>query len=60
VLTLVSYISNILPLGVSHVAQVGEDDESREEARERIDRRGDQAVSARLTGPWVDQAVPAR
>ncbi len=50
-LTLVSYISNILPLGVSHVAQVGEDDESREEARERIDRRGDQAVSARLTGP---------
>jgi hypothetical protein len=33
---------------VGHVAQVGEDHKAREEAGEGVDRRGHQAVPARL------------
>ncbi len=46
--TLVRYIGDVFALRVCHVAQVGEDHKAREEAGEGVDRRGHQAVPARL------------
>jgi len=46
--TLVRHIGDVFALRVGHVAQVGEDHKAREEAGEGVDRRGHQAIPARL------------
>ena len=55
-LTLIGHSVDGLVLGLGHVAEVGEDHEAREEAREAVDRRRDLEIMK--YGFWKNFASP--